>query len=106
MTEDETQMDGRHFVFDMVVISAVVFLAFRLLGRPVRFMRVLVTVVLLGSVIVPPLAPYFGITGLPFDPFPMFLGLPIVWWLAAFAVVSVGVAALYEWLNRPGPPVS
>jgi len=36
---------------------------------------------------------------LPFDEFPMLLGLPIVWWLAAFTVVIGGVATLYEWLK-------
>lgn len=92
-------MDGHHLVFDMFVVSAVAFLILRLFGRPIRLMRIMVTVVFIAILVLPPAAPYLGITGLPFDEFPMFLGLPILWWLAAFAVVMVGVAMLYEWLK-------
>jgi hypothetical protein len=67
-------MDGHHLVFDMFVISAVVFLILRLFGRPIRLMRIMVTVVFIAILVLPPAAPYLGITGLPFDEFPMFLG--------------------------------
>jgi hypothetical protein len=92
-------MDGHHLVFDMFVISAVVFLILRLFVRPIRLMRIMVAVVFIVILVLPPVAPYLGITGLPFDEYPMLLGLPIVWWLAAFTVVIGGVATLYEWLN-------
>jgi hypothetical protein len=105
---EETRMDGHHFVFGMFVISAVVFLVLRLFGRPMRLMRIMATVVFIAILVLPPTAPYLGITGLPFDAFPMFLGLPIVWWLAAFTVAFLGVMMLYEWLRnvrRSEPPV-
>jgi hypothetical protein len=99
-------MDGHHFAVDMFVISAVVYLILRLFGRPIRFMPIMMTVVILWILIVAPLAQYFGITGLPFPP--MVLGLPIVWWWAIFGVVIVGGSSLYNWLKsrfrRAEPP--
>jgi hypothetical protein len=86
-----------------------VFLVLRLFGRPMRLMRIMATVVFIAILVLPPTAPYLGITGLPFDKFPMLLGLPIVWWLAALTVVMGVVATLYEWLKTllrwPEPPV-